>query len=361
MCTCREIEKLLDAYTDGELAGPRRLVVEAHLQGCALCSRLERGKEEEARLVRSADPVPALSAGFTAQVMSNLNYDNSRVTGAGFFSLKALFARSWLAPALASLLLLATVSWLAARRLPPASPRQVAFQNSIVAGQTTPPPKTLVLFGGASLEHQKALAPSLPKEPEPEGTRESAIAPSPQDNQGAAAGNSSSGSTASQAMTPLTTSPASPPESYGEQEQQGYPVFEPGYLPPDYSLESCSPQPADSVGGSAGSTPAAAVPGQNGLLLTYRNAQTSGWITLEIQPLNSPAPQPVVTSASVPVPANVLGNQTAGTIASTKVASGSPGAGRITWQAQKNGASFLLTVTSSLPDEELQRVAASVH
>ena len=90
MYTCREIEKLLDTYIDGELDEPRRLRVEAHLQGCALCGRLARCKEEEARLIRSGDPVPALSAGFTAQVMSNLTpahagYPLAGARGGGLF------------------------------------------------------------------------------------------------------------------------------------------------------------------------------------------------------------------------------------------------------------------------------------
>ena len=126
-----------------------------------------------------------------------------------------------------------------------------------------------------------------------------------------------------------------------------------------------------SGGSSAGSIQEPAPhPGQDSLLLTYRNGQTGGWITLEIQPLNSPAPQPVTPAANAaenqaagaPASANAAVNQTAGTVASANATGNQPpGADRITWQAQKNGASFLLTVTGSLPDAELKGVAASVH
>jgi anti-sigma factor RsiW len=381
--TCREIEKLLDTYTDGELDQPRRLKVEAHLQGCALCSRLAHYKVDEARLIRSGDPVPALSAGFTAQIMSNLNGSNSRAEGKGFFSLRKLLTRPWLAPALAGLMLLVTVSWAASSHLLPASPGQVAFQGSSRApygrGRAAQMPKTPVSSGNNNLRRQDALKPGLPKGSEREDTRGSdgnnalnisegpanipapagspAIVPSPQDNWETAAGASSSGRAASQAMAPPTISPAPEARSYEELEQQGYAVFEPGYLPPGYSLATASPQPPDPGIDSTGSAPEATpYPGQDSLLLTYRNTQAGGWITLEIQPLNSPAPQPVTTSA------NATGNPTAGTMASAN-ATGSqpPSADQIVRQAQKNGASFLLTVTGSLPDEELKRVAASVH
>ncbi len=132
MYTCREIERLLDTYTDGELDEPRRLRVEAHLQGCALCRRLVRCKEDEARLIRSGDPVPPISASFTRQVMSNLAHRDSRAWGEEFFPLRKVVTRPWLAPALAGLMLLVTVSWAASRHLLPVIPGQVALQNSLV-------------------------------------------------------------------------------------------------------------------------------------------------------------------------------------------------------------------------------------
>jgi anti-sigma factor RsiW len=386
MYTCREIEKLLDTYTDGELDEPRRLRVEAHLRGCALCSRLVRCKEEEARLIRSGDPVPALSAGFTAQVVSNLTRSDFRARGEGFFSLGKVLARPWLAPALAGLMLLVTVSWAASRHLLPVIPGQVALQNSTMAGRAAQMPQTPVSSGNNNLSHQDNLVLSLPQGLERKDTRGSGGkkalnisegstggAPSPQENKGAAAENPDTGSGAAyKTLETQTTNPAQPqPTSYQELEQQGYTVFMPDYLPPGYSLESCSPQPPASGGSSAGSTQEVAPhPGQDSLLLTYRNDQTVGLLTLEILPLNGPAQQPVTTSANAtenqasgaPASANATGNQTAGTTASANATGNQPpGADQITWQAQKNGASFMLTVTGSLPDEELKRVAASVH
>ncbi len=382
MYTCREIEQLLDTYIDGELDEPRRLRVEAHLQGCALCGRLARCKEEEARLIRSGDPVPALSAGFTAQVMSNLTPAHAgyplagAARGEGFFSLGKALARPWLVPALAGLMLLVTVSWAASRHLPVIT-GQVASLNSTMAGRAAQVPQTLA--------RQDTPAMSLPQGLELEDARGSGGqkalniregptggAPSPQENKGTAADNPGTGSGAAyKTLETPTTNPAPQPTSYQELEQQGYTVFEPGYLPPDYSLASCSPQPPASGGSSAGSIQEPAPhPGQDSLLLTYRNGQTGGWITLEIQPLNSPAPQPVTPAANAaenqaagaPASANAAVNQTAGTVASANATGNQPpGADRITWQAQKNGASFLLTVTGSLPDAELKGVAASVH
>jgi hypothetical protein len=118
-------------------------------------------------------------------------------------------------------------------------------------------------------------------------------------------------------------------------------------------------------------------PGKNGLLLTYRNNQTGGWITLEIQPQNSPAPVaapastyattngttiPAVQPSSAAPASSATGNQQPATSASTSTtASQQPGAGQITWPAQKNGSGFILTVNGSLPGEELKKVADSVQ
>ncbi|MGD0622967.1 MAG: hypothetical protein ABSA82_10995, partial [Thermacetogeniaceae bacterium] len=283
--------------------------------------------------------------------------------GEGFFSLGKVLARPWLAPALAGLMLLVTVSWAASRHLLPVIPGQVALQNSTMAGRAAQMPQTLA--------RQDTPVPSLPQGLELEDARGSGGkkalnisegptggAPSPQENKGAAADNPGTGSGAAyKTLETPTTNPAPQPTSYQELEQQGYTVFEPGYLPPDYSLASCSPQPPASGGSSAGSIQEPAPhPGQDSLLLTYRNGQTGGWITLEIQPLNSPAPQPVTPSA------NAAENQSAGAPASANATGNQPpGADRITWQAQKNGASFLLTVTGSVPDAELKGVVASVH
>ena len=94
MHACREIEKLLNAYTDGELDEPDRLRVKAHLQECASCSQSVQRKEAEARLLHSGTLVPALSADFTRRVMSNLNRSNYRGRE-GFIPPSKLIARPW--------------------------------------------------------------------------------------------------------------------------------------------------------------------------------------------------------------------------------------------------------------------------
>jgi hypothetical protein len=183
-------------------------------------------------------------------------------------------------------------------------------------------------------------------------------------------------------MTPQ--GPAPQPISYAELEQQGYTVFQPGNLPAGYSLSSCSlqpPGPATDSGSSAGAAGNTQVvtpsPGKDSLLFTYRNTQTGGWITLEIQPLNSTAPAAagpasstkatyafpaVLPSSAGPALSKTTVNQFAASSASaTTTGNQPPGTDQITWDAQKNGAGFTLTVTGSLPDEELKKVAASVQ
>ena len=381
MHTCREIEKLLDPYTDGELDQPLRLRVEAHLQGCALCSRLAYSKADEAQLIRSGDPVPELSAGFTAQVMANLTRSSSRARGDSFFSLKRLSARPWLAPALAGLIILVTVSWAVSSRLLPASTGKVAFQDSSTVGQAVQIPGTPAAAGNNIPERQEAIAPGISQAHKPENTlgadikelninegsagtkgtngettygpeSSRAITPSPQENRETSAAASSSGRGLFTTMAPQTTG-AMPQEL----EQQGTPVFEPTYLPAGYSLapsSPLSPVPGNSSAGGAGTI--VPQPGQGSLQLTYHNAQTGGWITLEIQLLNSPTQQPVTP------PAKTGEDSTSGAAASVNATGSQPtGADQITWQAQKNGASFTLTVTGSLSDQELKRVAASVR
>jgi hypothetical protein len=170
------------------------------------------------------------------------------------------------------------------------------------------------------------------------------------ENSAAAAGNSSTTVNSTMETQPANPAPLQP-ASYQKLEQQGYTVFVPGYLPPDYSLVSYSPQPpvyATGAAVSAGSTQgAAAPPGRDSLLFTYHD-QSGGWLTLEIQPLNGSAPSPPAIT-------------TAGPVASANTVNQPPGTNRITKQAQKNGASFMLTVAGSLPVAELQKVADSLQ
>ncbi len=393
MHTCREIAKLLDAYTDGELDESRRLWLEAHLQECALCNWLVLGKKNEARLIRSGDPVPELSTGFTGRVISNLARSNSRAPGEGFFSLRRLGARPWLAPALAGLVLLVTVSLAASGHLLPTSPGQVAASRyAPVAGQAGPAlPQTPVSFGNNNLApqgnlpafgvHEKSAVGENVQGPasskgvagkETAGPEEIRATSSPQENSVAAPENSNpANNTMAASGAPAAAIPAPLTKSYDagdlqELEQQGYTVFWPGYLPPGYSLSAISAQPPQ-PGGSA--APSATMPsGQNSaqnatilsgtgsLQFSYRDARTGGWITLEIQPLNTPIPQfgPAANTAA--------GNQPPGPPAPAKTAGNQPsGANPIARYAQKHGASFMLTVTGSLPYEELEQVAASVQ
>jgi hypothetical protein len=411
MCTCREIEPLLDTYTDGELDDPRRLRVEIHLQGCADCNRLARSREDEARLFRLGDPVPDLSAGFTGQVMSSLARSRYLVRGEGFFSLRKVLARPWLAPALAALLLLVTVSWAASRYWVPSSPGQIALKSPTGASSTASGPmsgqtgsgvhesvqaapgidKNLAFsagstpflnlpmpnfgqpakFGPAQAPASKGTAGGT-EAAGPEGSR--SIPPVPPENKVAAVG--SSGTTVNSTMETQPANPAAPqPNSYQSLEQQGYTVFVPGYLPPGYSLVSSSPQPPSYAAGavvSPGSSQGGAAPtGRDSLLFTYRDSQSGGWLTLEIQPLNSPAAGPAATggvsappavqpSSAQPAPSPVA-NTPGSTAVSGSTGNQPSGASQTIRQASKNGADFMLTVAGSLPVAELQKVAASLQ
>lgn len=385
MYACREIEKLLNAYTDGELDEPDRLRVKAHLQECASCSQLARRKEDEARLLHSGTLVPALSADFTRRVMSNLSRSNYRARE-GFISLRKLLTRPWLAPALVGLLLLVTVSWAASGRLLPPGHGKVSLQAPVPSANN--PALTLPMTGvsepAAKFPGKKASGESA----RPWSNRNVAFSPVKNPN------------TVSEAVYKTvetqTTNPAAPQATSKEElERQGYTVFELGYLPAGYSLASCYLLPPGSGTGSGtisqepSGSGTAPLPGWNSLLLTYRNTQTSAWLVLEIRPVNSPAPEPGGTKAGTTPPpgaspeattkattkavapssappssdvpdASHKVNSTSGTSDIT-AGNQSPEADRITWQAQKHGASFLLTVSGNLPEEELQKVAASVQ
>jgi hypothetical protein len=190
----------------------------------------------------------------------------------------------------------------------------------------------------------------------PEGSR--AIAFSPQENSVVPSENPNPMSmTAAGPEAPATAIPAPPPKSYEKLEQQGYPVFWPGYLPPGYSLSSISAQPPQP--GASATQDAAIQSGSGSLQFSYRNAQTDGWITLEVQPLNAPntpVPQPE------PAANDESGNQQPSPLTPAEAAESQPaGTSRATRYARKYGANFLLTVTGSLAYEELEQVAVSVQ
>jgi hypothetical protein len=186
---------------------------------------------------------------------------------------------------------------------------------------------------------------------------------------GPATPNLSPGSGASSVTSALPGSPA-PATSYEELQQQGYAVWQPGYLPAGYSLASYSTQPSGLAAGD--------ITAKNGLLITYRNNQTGGWITLEIQPQHSslpvaaPAAPYAATEAAAPpaaqpapagsASANTTANQPPGITASVNpTVVQQPGAGQITRSAIENGSVFTLTVSGSLSGQELQKVADSVQ
>lgn len=389
MYTCGEIEKLLDIYTDGELDERRRPGVESHLQVCPRCSRLARLRESEARLIRSSDPVPALSAGFTGLVMSNLGRTGRpRYRGDWFFPLNRVIARPWMAPALAGLLLLVTVSWAASGRLAAINPKLAANYGQQDASQPVPAAPETPAPGDNDQVLNDSAAPGIPPETysevEPGHAQPSADSNNnesqalknaadaekdrvaltlPQatswgESRGVgAAGPDTGGAPAGRAMELRAMSLPLQQVSYDELEQQGYAVFEPGYLPPGYSLQPYAVQPQDQ--GESGRFPAVTPAGLGSLSLAYRNDQAGETIALEIRPLDEPA--------APPAPEPVKEPEAAGEPDPDEQQAELPlpeplpdGVNQIAWTAQKNGGDFMLKLIGSVPVEELDKVRASI-
>jgi hypothetical protein len=420
MYTCSEIERLLDFYTDGELDDPDRLLVEAHFRECSSCSRLALRKREEARLLHSGMLVPALSDGFTERVMAELDRDRCRARDEGLVWPRRIFARPWLAPGLAGLLLLAAICWAASGGLLPGSHEKVALQTSDQAASDRPAlslPVTGAPGQDPGFSDERAIVDN--KGTRPWNGKNAVFSPSRDQN------------TVGEAVY-RTGEERSPDQSLletsvEELERRGYAVFEPDYLPAGYSLSSCYLYWARPGSGIVSQAPSGSgsepLPGWGSLLLTYRNTQDDGWLILVVRPTGSQAPVPGSaapglsrTGAALPLDAGpqtpagetpglitlsappgagpeALSQETAGAntspsarpspaaledygAASRAAANPPPGspapaieaegqpsaANPVTWQTQKNGAGFLLTVSgNSLPREELQKVAASVQ
>ncbi len=76
---CREVEELIDAYIDGEMAPQLVSRVDAHLGGCEPC----RGMVEHCRAILdtaktlASDPIPpAVSARLRAALRERVGYDS---------------------------------------------------------------------------------------------------------------------------------------------------------------------------------------------------------------------------------------------------------------------------------------------
>ena len=383
MYTCKEVIQLLDLYTDGELDEQHRLLVGTHLQSCDLCSRLVRLREEEARMIRSHDPVPALSPGFTRQVMASLSPDMHPSTrGQWLSSLRKSLAQPWLAPALAGLILLVAVSYAASLRLITTNQKQVAFQNSqsglqaqtqlALPGNTTPETEHDQAFNENNSLNKQELAgsaaskPTVPKPPvdsiEADRAAGSRNIPAVSQTARPTTAINPKAVSAPDAQTPETggtpeaktpavsTTDAKTPEvrmmslaprqnSLDALKQQGYTVLQPSYLPPGYIFEQYSLL----SGGSDESQSTARFTGTEDILLSYRNAQSGALLTLEIQTPANPAP-PSQTDANP----NAQGSRQTGT-------------NRITQSLQKLGRNFVLQITGTIPSADLQKVADSVQ
>jgi anti-sigma factor RsiW len=69
---CVQCKKLFDAYLDGQLAGSLRLEFDAHRLRCRHCQQTLAMLEAVGHVIASDGDVPALSDGFTARVMRDV-------------------------------------------------------------------------------------------------------------------------------------------------------------------------------------------------------------------------------------------------------------------------------------------------
>lgn len=76
---CREVEELIDAYIDGEMAPPLVARVETHLSGCESCRATVshcRAIVDTAKTL-AAEPIPpAVSARLRAALRERVGYDS---------------------------------------------------------------------------------------------------------------------------------------------------------------------------------------------------------------------------------------------------------------------------------------------
>lgn len=94
---CREVQKLLSAYLDGELIPEEAQVVSQHLDSCTECAALIHELEDVSSLFRSAFPLLEVSSTFEAMVMSRIDetiqqHQTFRITAASVWNSVALLA-----------------------------------------------------------------------------------------------------------------------------------------------------------------------------------------------------------------------------------------------------------------------------
>ncbi len=351
MLTCREIADLLDIYLDGELDAGRCAAVLGHLKQCPSCSELLSDRIRETEMILNSFPAPELTPGFKERVMANVASSASR---SRFFpSLGYLLSRPWLAPALAGLILLVSVYGIYSHNTNLlTTPKQVVKQaeqmktnSSVVHHEDV----SKIQVGGYpdAASHTNSKTGPVPPErllngagnkPEttPEGSRKGAEV-SPQARSllhGEPAQSNANGETT----------------SIRDLLRAGYVVFIPTYLPPGYGQEKvvfAADAGENTAGNTAGNRETAKSTShvQKPFAIIYTNPQTGSEINLKVVPtgpydFNEPA-----TATGFPGPDD-------------RQPESEPS---ITWYAEKDGIHFILTLSGSLPLQELKKVADSIQ
>lgn len=357
MLTCKETEKLLDLYLDGELDALRWNSCREHLRRCPQCSRLLELKRREVEMIRSGFPVPEMSPDFCKRVMAGLSAGGEQRS---FFSpLLNFLRRPWLAPALACLILLviacgSSLSGFLTPDYGSLSGKEKTAGDRETGGITNSGKPRLydkadagTPAGPSSTEDVDDVSPfplsSLEDEEEPATTKMVERSPLPRPERLLAAAEDHGNSHAHRLLEAVQR------ERFTEI-QGTTPAFMPVYLPAGFLLESIAsrnspPADAEEQEGSV----------REPVLVIFSNPQTGERICLEIAP-GSPFAGTEGLSSSAWEDVEGRDGADGGQITDKRKF-----ALTITRYAEKEGRHYTLRISGDVPPEELKKVADSLQ
>lgn len=342
MFTCREVEKLLDIYLDGELDTDRCREVFTHLRQCPSCGKLlsERVKETERILI--SFPAPELAPGFTEKVINSIanQADQHR------FSIWpiCLTGKQWLGTVLTGLLLVATLTGIYSHPLSISRPEIIKQAIPLkTAGGTVDnraagsAPRNNNYSSAVSTDKAEIKTPA-PQRLKNEGINNTYTAP------GTATGeNRKEEETSLQVRSLLSEEVQGAADSKTNLKAMipsGYVVFTPTYLPPGYIQEKVTVISEDYDNLQQYQKPIA---------ILFANPINGSEIKLTI------IPEGLYYGSHD-------SNEPAG-IKALSVHDGQPPENNtsITWYAEKEGIHFYLILSGDLPPQELKRIADSIR
>lgn len=335
MLSCREVESRIDSYLDGELEPESSSRLLQHLQECPRCGELLADRIREAELLLSSFPVPQLGQDFQQKVLERISAAGKK---RGKHCQRLFGFKPLLAPALAGLLLVAAAGGFH------------FHQDRATNREAGPTPQTAL--GGAGLKAEKAGATGQGtsagrsqatfKSTTNNGEGKAPVSESRQAGSTSAASGAavrSTAATVSSTAHSRNSSQASPADSIGNLLRAGYTVFVPTCLPPGYTLKKL-------VISDCQATAESRVSSQEPLEMIF-GSPDGNELHLTIRPAVCASPQqPAVMSAEAP------GEEDNGL---------KGGDNSITWQAEKDGKHFTLTLSGPLPEQELQNIATSIR